>query len=214
VSLFQIYLRALQHLAPVKKRVLLISAANVVLAFVTIAEPILFGRIIDSITANDGLTLNIWLWAGLSTFNIVAYVMIARGSDRLAHERRAGVLVESFARVISMPLSWHHQRGTSHVLHTLLRAVEAMFGLWLEFMRQQRPDAVDEVALDIVQAREPTGPAPGGEEGVLLGGGEVGLGGFRGRDGRGVLRGGESRRDLAREVLGRTRLLARVEMQP
>ena len=136
MSLFQIYLRALQHLAPVKKRVLLISAANVVLAFVTIAEPILFGRIIDSITANDGLTLNIWLWAGLSTFNIVAYVMIARGSDRLAHERRAGVLVESFARVISMPLSWHHQRGTSHVLHTLLRAVEAMFGLWLEFMRQ------------------------------------------------------------------------------
>jgi ATP-binding cassette, subfamily B, beta-glucan exporter len=142
VSLFAIYFRALQHLAPVKSRVLLISAANVVLAFVTIAEPILFGRIIDSISAKNGLTLNLWLWASLSTFNIVAYVLIARGSDRLAHERRAGVLVESFERVISMPLAWHHQRGTSHVLHTLLRAVEALFGLWLEFMRQHLTTAV------------------------------------------------------------------------
>jgi glucan exporter ATP-binding protein len=142
VSLFQVYLKALQHLAPVKNRVLLISAANIVLAFVTIAEPILFGRIIDAISVRDGLTLNIWLWASLSTFNIVAYVLIARGSDRLAHERRAGVLVESFERVISMPLAWHHQRGTSHVLHTLLRAVEALFGLWLEFMRQHLTTAV------------------------------------------------------------------------
>src|SRR5262249_23974252 len=57
-------------------------------------------------------------------------------------ERRAGVLVESFERVISMPLAWHHQRGTSHVLHTLLRAVEALFGLWLEFMRQHLTTAV------------------------------------------------------------------------
>jgi glucan exporter ATP-binding protein len=147
VSLFAIYFRALQHLAPVKNRVLLISAANVVLAFVTIAEPILFGRIIDSISAKSGLTVNLWLWASLSTFNIVAYVLIARGSDRLAHERRAGVLVESFERVISMPLAWHHQRGTSHVLHTLLRAVEAMFGLWLEFMRQHLTTAVALVLL-------------------------------------------------------------------
>jgi ATP-binding cassette subfamily B protein len=134
--LFEIYFRALRHLAPIKKRVLTISLANVVLAIVTIIEPILFGRIIDSISARDGLTLNLWLWASLGTFNIVAYVLIARGSDRLAHERRAGVLVESFEHVISMPLAWHHQHGTSHVLHTLLRAVEAMFGLWLEFMRQ------------------------------------------------------------------------------
>ena len=51
-------------------------------------------------------------------FNIVAYVLVARGADRMAHERRAGVLVESFERVISMPLAWHHQRGTSNALHT------------------------------------------------------------------------------------------------
>jgi ATP-binding cassette subfamily B protein len=145
--LFQIYFRALRHLAPVKSRVLLISLANVVLAIVTIAEPILLGRIIDAITAKDGLTQSVWLWASLGTFNIISYVLIARGADRMAHARRAGVLVESFERAISMPLAWHHQHGTSHVLHTLLRAVESMFGLWLEFMRQHLTTAVALVLL-------------------------------------------------------------------
>ena len=46
-----------------------------------------------------------------------------------------------------MPLAWHHQRGTSNALHTLLRAVEALFGLWLEFMRQHLTTAVALVLL-------------------------------------------------------------------
>ena len=81
-------------------------------------------------------------WAGLGVFNILAFVLVARGADRLAHERRAAVLTESFERVITMPLAWHHERGTSHALHTLLRAVETLFGLWLEFMRQHLSTAV------------------------------------------------------------------------
>ena len=147
MSLFEIYYRALQHLSPAKNRVLLICAANIVLAIVTIAEPILFGRIIDAISEKSGLTATLWLWASFGVFNIVAYVAIARGADRIAHERRAGVLVESFERVISMPLAWHHQRGTSNALHTMLRAVEALFGLWLEFMRQHLTTAVALVLL-------------------------------------------------------------------
>src|SRR5690606_28606578 len=39
-------------------------------------------------------------------------------------------------------LSWHHQRGTSNALHTLLRAAETLFGLWLEFMRTHLATAV------------------------------------------------------------------------
>ena len=126
---------------------MLICAANIVLAMVTIAEPIMFGRIIDAISEKSGLTANLWMWAGLGTFNIVAYVLVAREADRLAHERRAGVLVASFERVISMPIAWHQQRGTSNALHTLLRAVEALFGLWLEFMRQHLTTAVALVLL-------------------------------------------------------------------
>ena len=136
MSLFQIYWRALRYLGEDSRRVAFICAANVILAMVTIAEPILFGRIIDAITEKTNLVPTLVLWAGIGAFNIVAFVLVARGADRVAHARRAGVLCDSFERVITMPLSWHHERGTSNTLHTLLRAVDALFSLWLEFMRQ------------------------------------------------------------------------------
>ena len=136
MSLFQIYWRALRYLGADSRRVAFICAANIILAMVTIAEPILFGRIIDAITEKTNLVPTLVLWAGIGAFNIVAFVLVARGADRVAHARRAGVLCDSFERVITMPLSWHHERGTSNTLHTLLRAVDALVSLWLEFMRQ------------------------------------------------------------------------------
>ena len=147
MSLLQIYLRALAYLAAERRKVTVICCANVALAMVAIAEPILFGRIIDSIAEKRDVMLNLALWAGIGVFNILAYVLVARGADRLAHRRRADVLAQSFEKVITMPLAWHHQRGTSNALHTLLRAVETLFGLWLEFMRQHLTTAVALVLL-------------------------------------------------------------------
>jgi len=142
VSLLNIYWKALGYLSADRKRVLFICLANVGLAMVAIAEPIMFGRIIDAITERRDVVATLGMWAGLGAFNIIAYVLVARGADRLAHARRAEVLCESYERVISMPLSWHQKRGTSNSLHTLLRAVETLFGLWLEFMRTHLATAV------------------------------------------------------------------------
>jgi ATP-binding cassette, subfamily B, beta-glucan exporter len=147
VSLFEIYWRALRYLGADRGRVALLCAANIILAVVTIAEPVLFGAIIDAISDKSNLLPTLSLWAGLGAFNIVAFVLVARGADRIAHARRAGVLCDSFERVITMPLSWHHERGTSNTLHTLLRAVDALFSLWLEFMRQHLTTVVALVLL-------------------------------------------------------------------
>jgi len=113
----------------------MVVIANIVLAVITIAEPILFGRIIDAISSQGDVTPILLMWGGFGVFNTIAYVLVAREADRLAHGRRASLLTEAFGRIVSMPLSWHHQRGTSNALHTLLRASETLFGLWLEFMR-------------------------------------------------------------------------------
>ena len=142
MTLLEVYWRALRYLAVEKQKVALICAANIGLGIVTIAEPVLFGQIIDAIAEKDDLIDSLALWAGLGAFNIVAFVLVARGADRLAHARRVSVLCESFERVISMPLSWHQKRGTSNALHTLLRAVETLFSLWLEFMRTHLSTAV------------------------------------------------------------------------
>jgi len=142
LSLFQIYWRALGYLAAERQRVVVICAANVALAVAMIAEPILFSRIIESIAEEKGVAAEVAAWAGLGAFNIVAFVLVARGADRLAHRRRAEVLTESFEKVVAMPLAWHHRHGTSQSLHTLLRAMETLFSLWLEFMRQHLSTAV------------------------------------------------------------------------
>ncbi|MDI7864835.1 glucan ABC transporter ATP-binding protein/ permease [Rhizobiaceae bacterium n13] len=147
MSLLQVYARALSYLATYRFRVALVVVANVVLAMITIAEPVLFGRIIDAISSKSNVTPMLLLWAGFGLFNTIAYVLVAREADRLAHGRRASLLTEAFGRIISMPLSWHSQRGTSNALHTLLRASETLFGLWLEFMRTHLATAVALVLL-------------------------------------------------------------------
>ncbi len=136
------YLRALRHLAAAPRRVFFICAANIVLAMVLIAEPILFGRIVDAIADKRDVLPTLTFWAGLGAFNIIAFVLVTRGADRLAHALRVNVLTESFERAISMPLSWHHEHGTSRTLHTLMRAVDTLFSLWLDFMRQHLTTAV------------------------------------------------------------------------
>ncbi|MCM2476634.1 glucan ABC transporter ATP-binding protein/ permease [Rhizobium sp. CG5] len=142
MSLFQVYMRALKYLAAYRLKVTVVVIANIVLAVITIAEPILFGRIIDAISEGGDVTPILVMWGGFGVFNTVAYVLVAREADRLAHGRRATLLTEAFGRIISMPLTWHHQRGTSNALHTLLRASETLFGLWLEFMRTHLATAV------------------------------------------------------------------------
>jgi ATP-binding cassette subfamily B protein len=142
VSLFKVYARAMRYLGAYKLRVSLVVIANIVLAAITIAEPILFGRIIDAISGKGEVKPILLMWAGFAVFNTIAFVLVAREADRLAHGRRATLLTEAFGRIISMPLSWHHQRGTSNALHTLLRACETLFGLWLEFMRNHLSTAI------------------------------------------------------------------------
>jgi len=147
VSLLQIYWRALGYLAADKKRVALICGANVALAAIAILEPILLGRVIGAISENGPVFSTLAVWAALGAFNVIAVVLVARGADRFAHARRSEVLCQSFERVITMPLAWHHQRGTSNSLQTLLRAIETLFSLWLEFMRVHLSTAIALVLL-------------------------------------------------------------------
>ncbi|MCZ2328149.1 glucan ABC transporter ATP-binding protein/ permease [Bartonella sp. F02] len=136
MSLFKTYVRVLSYLNKERNTSLLICMANVILAIITIAEPILFGHVIDAIANKSDIILTLVTWVCFGIFNIIAYVLVARSADRLVHRCRLTVLTESFERIIAMPLIWHQQRGTSNALHTLLRAIDSMSSIWLDFMRQ------------------------------------------------------------------------------
>jgi ATP-binding cassette subfamily B protein len=134
--LLEVYWRALGYLGAEKRKVILICAANIALAAITIAEPVLFGRVIDAISAKTEVVPTLSLWAALGLFNIIAFVLVARGADRLAHSRRGAVLCESFERVIAMPLVL--APGARHIkraAYAAARRRNASSRLWLEFMR-------------------------------------------------------------------------------
>lgn len=163
MSLFKTYTRAVSYLMTEKKTVIIICAANIAMAAVQVFIPKIFGWIIDDLSATaqavsngtafsagDAFTMVIpylALWTGLGMFSIIATVMVDRGADRLAHRRRLGVLAESYQRIINMPLSWHQKIGTSNALHTMLRACESMFTMWLEFMRQHLASMIQLIIL-------------------------------------------------------------------
>ena len=142
MTLTRVYLRSLSYLSVYRWRVSAVVLANVALACVAILEPILFGRIIDAVSSGGGVAENLMLWGGLAVFNVLAYVLVARQADRLAHSRRAALLSSSYSRLVSMPISWHNARGNSNVLHTLLRASDTLFAIWLDFMRSHLSTAV------------------------------------------------------------------------
>lgn len=163
MSLFKTYTRAVSYLMTEKKAVIIICAANISMAAIQVVIPKIFGWIVDDLSAtaravSEGTTFTagdaftnvipyLALWTGLGMFSIFATVMVDRGADRLAHRRRLGVLSESYQRIINMPLSWHQKLGTSNALHTMLRACESMFTMWLEFMRQHLASMIQLVIL-------------------------------------------------------------------
>jgi glucan exporter ATP-binding protein len=135
VSLLNIYWKSLQYLGAEKRATVFICVVNIALALTMLFEPLLMGLVIQAIADKADIWVPLTQLAAVGLFHIGANVLVAREADRLAHRRKLAVLTESYNRVISMPLSWHHQRGTSNAMHTLLRAIETLFGLWLEFMR-------------------------------------------------------------------------------
>nr|WP_210348005.1 glucan ABC transporter ATP-binding protein/ permease [Brucella pituitosa] len=145
--MLKIYWRAMEYLAAEKAATITMCIASVLVALVMLAEPILFGRVIQAISDKGDIVTQLAMWAALGAFNIIAAVFVARGADRLAHRRRLGVMIDSYERIITMPLSWHQKRGTSNALHTLIRATDSLFTLWLEFMRQHLTTVVALVAL-------------------------------------------------------------------
>ncbi|MGH6859627.1 MAG: glucan ABC transporter ATP-binding protein/ permease [Phyllobacterium sp.] len=142
MSLLNIYWKSLQYLGAEKRATVFICLANIALALTMVVEPWLLGRVIQAISTKSAILPALSILASVGLFHIGANVLVSREADRLAHRRKLAVLTESYNRVISMPLAWHHQRGTSNALHTLLRAVETLFGLWLEFMRTHLATAV------------------------------------------------------------------------
>lgn len=139
MPLLKTYLRVISYLKYESATTTYICIANIILSLITIAEPILFGKIIYAISHKQNhvvLTKTISIWVAFGIFNIISYVLVARSADQLAHKRRLSVMVNTYSKILSMPAYWYKNYGSSNPLHIMLRACDAMSSIWLEFMRQ------------------------------------------------------------------------------
>ncbi|MDX2289422.1 MAG: glucan ABC transporter ATP-binding protein/ permease [Hyphomicrobiaceae bacterium] len=136
-NLFHTYARALRLLLGELPLVIALVTASVAIALVQLAEPILFGWVVDAIARGGEALPLIGLWAGLGIAGIGASVTVAVFADRLAHRRRLGVLADAFEQAITLPLSYHARRGSGAVISAVQRGTDELFWLWLSALREQ-----------------------------------------------------------------------------
>jgi len=151
MSLLSLYARVLGELGPERRLGVILALANILLAGVAFAEPMLFGALIDRLTAiqSSGATLSwssvnvlIFAWVGFGLANIGIGVVVALHADRLAHRSRLAVMARYFEHALTLPLAYHTQTHSGRVLKVMLDGTNAMWALWLSFFREHCASAV------------------------------------------------------------------------
>src|SRR6516225_7328105 len=91
-----VYFRALGLLASERWLALALGIAAVAIAAVQLAEPVLFGRVVDALSKGEEAFPIIGLWALLGLGNIGASAALAVMADRLAHRQRLAAMGRAF----------------------------------------------------------------------------------------------------------------------
>jgi len=144
MSIFRLYGRVLGLLGSESRLAWTLALANMALASAQFAEPVLLGRIIDTLTGAQArgeppswsrLGMLLAAWAGFGLFTIVCGTLIALYADRLAHRRRHVVLTGYFEHVLQLPVSYHGNTHSGRLMKVMLQGTDALWGLWVGFFR-------------------------------------------------------------------------------
>ncbi|MGI9409839.1 MAG: ABC transporter transmembrane domain-containing protein, partial [Hyphomicrobiaceae bacterium] len=147
MQLFSVYRRALLMLGGEWRLCLTLVAANAAIGVIQLVEPVLFGRVVDALARSQPTGAIIAAWAGLGLVAIGASVVVAVAADRLAHRQRLAAMSDAFEHAITLPLSYHADRGTGSVVRTIIAGASSLFGTWLTVLREQTSAIVSIVCL-------------------------------------------------------------------
>src|SRR4051812_27900056 len=98
----RIYGRALAFLAPYKATALVLCGANLALAALGFLEPVLFGRVIQSLGGDGHTGGTIVVWAGLGVLGIGAGMATSLIADRLAHRLKVRVMGQAYGHLLQL----------------------------------------------------------------------------------------------------------------
>ena len=156
MNFFRLYGRVLTLLGSESRLAWTLALANMALAAAQFAEPVLFGRIIDTLTGAQTrgvppswpeLSVLLGAWAGFGLFTIACGTLIALYADRLSHRRRHVVLTGYFEHVLELPLTYHGNTHSGRLMKVMLQGTDALWGLWVGFFREHLASFVSLVVL-------------------------------------------------------------------
>ena len=146
MSLIRIYFRSFRLIGPETGLAVFLVFANLALASAQFAEPVLFGRIVDRMSAGDVVHRNpgfgelaplILAWIGFALFSILGSVFVGLHADRLAHRRRLASMGLYFEHVLHLPMSFHGSVHSGRLLKGMVDGTSGLFWLWLSFFREK-----------------------------------------------------------------------------
>ena len=156
MKLVHLYLRVLELLGREARLAWVLALANVALAAAMFMEPILFGRIVDTLAVSQGRLADLSLpllfalvgaWAGFGIFIIVASALVALHADRLSHRQRQVVMADFYEHVLQLPLAYHGASHSGRLMKVMLTGTNALWGLWLWFFRENLASFVSLIVL-------------------------------------------------------------------
>ena len=122
-----------------------LALAGVALAAANFIEPILFGRIVDTLANVQGgdrkldwpvLMPLVGAWVGFGLFIIVASTVVSLHADRLAHRHYQAVRADYFEHILQLPLSYHTGTHSGRLMKVMITGTNTLWGMWLSFFRE------------------------------------------------------------------------------
>jgi len=123
----------------------MLAVANLALASAMFVEPVLFGRIVDTLAnaqarvsqlAWQDLMMLVGAWVGFGLFIIVCSTLVALHADRLAHRQYQVVRTMFFEHVLQLPLSYYTGSHSGRLVKVMMTGTNTLWSLWLSFFRE------------------------------------------------------------------------------
>jgi len=145
VKFIGLYVRVLRMLGTEARLGWILAIANLALAGALFVEPILFGRIIDTLANSQSraadldwnrLLLLLGAWVGFALFSILAGTLISLHADRLSHRQYQVVRTTFFEHVLQLPLAYHTGAHSGRLVKVMVTGTNTLWSLWLAFFRE------------------------------------------------------------------------------
>ncbi len=145
MGFFGTYARVLGLLRTERTLAVALACANLALAGLQFVEPLLFGRVVDTLANAAGKQAGeVWsrsfellvIWGGVGLAGIGANILISLHADRMAHRQRLAAMASYFEHVVALPLAYHTGTHSGRILKVMFEGADNLFGIWLAFFRE------------------------------------------------------------------------------